>query len=132
MRDIFVIIENTKEFVINMPGAEMADKVIPTALHVPFDVNEFKLADLQEKTSKKVQAPGIEGCYAWMECKLHSIYEEEYNGFPYLLILGKVVHLEVDNNIYNPDDGSWDITKAKPLMMTESDHGMHFCTIKDI
>jgi flavin reductase (DIM6/NTAB) family NADH-FMN oxidoreductase RutF len=132
MRDTFVNIERTKEFVINMPGTDMADKVIPTAMHVPFDVNEFELADLKERPSKKVKAPGIEGCYAWMECKLHKMHEEMYEGFPYLLILGKVVHLEIEDKIYNPEDGSWNIEKAKPLMMTGSDHGMHFCTVKDI
>ncbi|MGI5992637.1 MAG: hypothetical protein ACOX79_09675 [Methanosarcina sp.] len=46
----------------------MLDKVISTALHVPSNVDEFELADLKEKPSKKVKAPGIEGCYAWMEC----------------------------------------------------------------
>lgn len=132
MRDTVVNIKDTGEFVINMPGVEMVDKVIPTASHVPFDVNEFELADLKERPSKKVKAPGIEGCYAWMECKLHNIYEDEYEGFPYLLILGKVVHLEVDDDIYNPEDGSWDIEKANPLMMVESDRGMHFCTVSDI
>ena len=49
--------------------------------------------------------------------------------FLILLILGKVVHLEVDDDIYNPEDGSWDIEKANPLMMVESDRGMHFCTV---
>lgn len=132
MRDTVVNIKDTGEFVINMPGVEMVDKVIPTASHVPFDVNEFELADLKERPSKKVKAPGIEGCYAWMECKLHNIYEDEYEGFPYLLILGKVVHLEVNDDIYNPEDGSWDIEKANPLMMVESDRGMHFCTVSDI
>lgn len=53
MRDTVVNIENTEEFVINMPGAEMVDKVIPTALHVPFEVNEFEMADLKEIPSKK-------------------------------------------------------------------------------
>ncbi|MCO5382839.1 MAG: flavin reductase family protein [Methanosarcina barkeri] len=132
MRDTFANIKNTKEFVINMPGADMVDKVMPTASHVPFNIDEFELAGLKERPSKKVKAPGIEGCYAWMECKLHNIHEEVYGGFPYLLIFGKVVHLEVEDNIYNKEKGSWDIEKAKPLMMTGSDHGMHFCTVKDI
>jgi len=132
MRDTFANIKNTEEFVLNMPGIDMVDKVIPTASHVPSNVNEFELADLKEKPSKKVKAPGIEGCYAWMECKLHSIYEDEYGGFPYLLILGKVVHLEVEDDIFNKEDGSWDVEKAKPLMMTGSDSGMHFCTVNNI
>jgi len=54
MRDTYVNIENTEEFVINMPGIDMVNKVIPTASHVPFDVNEFELAELKEKPSKKV------------------------------------------------------------------------------
>ena len=131
-RDTYVNIKNTEEFVLNMAGVNMADKVIPTALHVPFNVDEFELAGLEERPSKKVKAPGIEGCYAWMECKLHKIYEEVYEGLPYLLIVGKVVHLEVEDSIYNKEDGSWDVEKAKPLMMTGSDHGMQFSTVSDI
>ena len=130
-RDTLVNIKNTKEFVLNLPGTDMLDKVIPTALHVPSNVDEFELADLKEKPSKKVKAPGIEGCYAWMECELHDTYEEVYGGFPYALISGKVVHLEVEDNIYDKESGSWDIEKAKPLMMTGSDSGMHFCTVND-
>lgn len=132
MRDTLANIRSTEEFVINLPGTDMVDKVIPTASHVPSNVNEFELAGLKEKPSKKVKTPGIEGCYAWMECKLHNIYEDKYGGFPYLLILGKVVHFEVEDNIYNKEDGSWDVAKAKPLMMTGSDYGMHFCTVNNI
>jgi flavin reductase (DIM6/NTAB) family NADH-FMN oxidoreductase RutF len=130
-RDTFVNIKSTEDFVLNMPGADMVDKVIPTALHVPPNVDEFELAGVKEKPSKKVKAPGIDGCYAWMECKLHNIYEEVYEGFPYVLIFGKVVHLEVEDDVYN-EDGLLDINKTKPLMMIESDQGMHFCTVSDI
>lgn len=132
MRHTFANIKNTEEFVLNLPGVDMIDKVIPTALHVPFKVDEFELANLKERPSKVVKAPGIEGCYAWMECKLHSIHEEVYEGFRYLLILGKVVHLEINDEIYNKEDGSWDTEKAKPLMMIGSDKGMHFCTVNNI
>jgi flavin reductase (DIM6/NTAB) family NADH-FMN oxidoreductase RutF len=130
-RDTFVNIKSTGEFVLNMPGSDMADKVIPTAMHVPPDVDEFELAGLKEKPSKKVKAPGVNGCYAWMECKLHNIYEEVYEGFPYVLIFGKVVHLEVEDDVCN-EDGLLDLNKTKPLMMIESDHEMHFCTVSDI
>ncbi|WP_394339308.1 flavin reductase family protein [Methanosarcina sp. UBA5] len=79
-----------------------------------------------------MRTPGIEECYAWMECKLDHTLEEVYNGFPYALILGKVVYLEVEDSIYNKESGSWDLEKAKPLMMIGSDKGMHFCTVNDI
>ncbi len=131
-RDTLVNLKSTGEFVINMPGTDMADKVMPTALHVPPDIDEFELAGLKEKPSKKIKAPGVEGCYAWMECKLDHIIEEVYNGFPYVLILGKVVCLEVEDSVYDKESGSWDVEKAKPLMMTGSDEGMHFCTVNSI
>jgi flavin reductase (DIM6/NTAB) family NADH-FMN oxidoreductase RutF len=131
-RDTLVNLKNTGEFVINMPCADMVDKVIPTASHVPPDVDEFELAGLKEKHSINIKAPGIEGCYAWMECKLDHIIEEVSNGFPYALILGKVVYLEVEDSIYNKKSSSLDLDKAKPLMMTGSDEGMHFCTVNDI
>ena len=119
MRDTFDNIKSQGEFVVNLPGADMADKVIPTA-------------KFEEKPSHELETPSIKGCYAWMECKLHKIVEEKYQNFPYALVLGKVVHLEIRDDIYNLEDGSWDVEKAKPLMMTESDTGMQFCTVKDI
>ncbi|WP_243683953.1 hypothetical protein [Methanosarcina barkeri] len=67
-----------------------------------------------------------------MECKLDHIIDEVYNGFPYALIIGKVVYLEMKDSAYNKENGSWDVEKAKPLMMTGSDDGMHFCTVNDI
>lgn len=132
MRDTFDNMKSQGEFVVNLPGVDMMDKVIPTAKFVPPEVSEFELAELVEKPSKTIKTPGVDGCYAWMECKLHKIVAEEYDNFPYALVLAKVVHLEVRDDIYNAENGSWDVEKAKPLMMTESNEGMHFCTVKDM
>jgi flavin reductase (DIM6/NTAB) family NADH-FMN oxidoreductase RutF len=119
-RDTFDNIRDTGEFVINLPGKDLADKVIPTARPIPAHADEFEFAGLEERPSTKVKAPGIKGCYAWMECELSRLYEES----SYILIMGKVVHLEPDGHC-NP-------AKADPLMMLGSDSGMHFCTIEDL
>jgi flavin reductase (DIM6/NTAB) family NADH-FMN oxidoreductase RutF len=132
MRHTLDNIRSTGEFVLNMPGVDMVESVIPTAKFSSPETDEFELAGLEEKHSKTIKTPGINGCYAWMECQLYREFEDEYNGFPYTLIIGKVTYLEIEDNVYNPEDGSWDVEKAKPLMMTGSDRGMHFCTIKDI
>ena len=132
MRDTFDNMKAREEFVISLPGMDLAGSVMPTAKFVPPEVNEYELAGLEEKASQKIETPGVDGCYAWMECKLHNIIADEYDNFPYALVLAKVVHLEVRDDIYNKEDGSWDVEKAKPLMMTESNQGMHFCTIKDM
>jgi flavin reductase (DIM6/NTAB) family NADH-FMN oxidoreductase RutF len=126
-RDTLNNIRATKEFVINLPGANLADKVIPTARYSPPEADEFVLAGLEEKPSAIIKVPGIKGCYAWMECRLHKAYAEPQ----YVLIVGQVVHLEVADEVYLPD-GSLDLDQARPLMMAGSNRGMKYCTAIDL
>lgn len=126
-RDTLVNINETNEFVVNMVGTNFSDKIIPTARYSPPEADEFELAGLQEKPSESIRAPGIAGSYAWMECSLFKKYEET----DYVLIMGKVLRLEVLDDVLSPD-GELDIHKARPLMMSGSKKGMHFCTVTDI
>ena len=126
-RDTLRNIRETEEFVVNLAGAELADKVIPTARFSKPEEDEFVLAGLEEKPSVEIAAPGVAGCYAWMECRLHKLYEEE----SHVLILGRVVRLEADDRVTTPE-GALDIVAARPLMMTGDNRGMHFCTPIDL
>jgi flavin reductase (DIM6/NTAB) family NADH-FMN oxidoreductase RutF len=125
-RDTLVNIRETREFVVNLAGTGLSDKVIPTARFTPPEVDEFIDAGLEEKPSVIIGVPGVAGCYAWMECELFKEYEES----DYVLIMGKVLRLEVDEQ-YLTVDGTLDIRKANPLMMIGSRKGMHFCTAAD-
>lgn len=125
-RDTLDNIRETGEFVINLAGTGQIGAVIPTAKYSPPDADEFELAGLEEKPSVVVRPPGIRGCYAWMECTLKTIYEEPQ----YILLIGKVVHLEAADEIFNPD-GSWNVGTARPLMMIGSDRAMHYCSVTD-
>jgi flavin reductase (DIM6/NTAB) family NADH-FMN oxidoreductase RutF len=122
-RDTLNNIRTTGEFVINLPGTDLADKVIPTARFSPPEADEFELAGLKAKPSALIKVPGIKECYAWMECRLYKEYVEPQ----YVLIVGKVVHLEVADAVCLPD-GSLDLGKAQPLLMSGSNKGMRFCT----
>jgi len=126
-RDTLVNIRETGQFVLNLAGAAMQEKVIPTAKYSAPDVDEFVEAGLEEKPSQLVKPPGIAGCYAWMECELVKEFEEER----YALIMGKVLRLEVADDALKPD-GSLDIEKARPLLISGNKKGMHFCTLKDL
>jgi flavin reductase (DIM6/NTAB) family NADH-FMN oxidoreductase RutF len=126
-RDTLKNIRDTGEFVLNMAGANLADKVIPTAKNVPPEVDEFDLAGIEEKPSEVINAPGMRGCYAWMECKLEKLFEEE----KHVLILGRVVHLEIADEVLSPD-GAIDVSKAQPLIMTGLGKRMNFCTLHEI
>ena len=122
-RDTLTNIRATGQFVVNLAGVSMVDKVIPTAMRSSPEVDEFVFAGLDEKPSIAVRPPGIAGCYAWMECEL----DEELERKTFVLIVGKVLRLEVDDDVML-QDGSLDLKKARPLMMTGSKTGMHFST----
>lgn len=126
-RDTLTNIRETGEFVVNMVGETFADKVIPTARFTAPEEDEFILAGLSQKSSETISAPGIADSYAWMECELVKLYEEK----SYVLIMGAVKRLEVDDGVLTPE-GDLDIEKARPLMMTGSRKGMHFCTVRDL
>jgi len=126
-RDTLRNILETGEFVVNLAGAELAGKVIPTARYSDPEEDEFLLAGLEEKPSSMVKAPGIAGCYAWMECRLFRTYEEENH----VLLLGRVLRLEADDRVMT-GEGALDLTKARPLMMTGSRKGIHFCVPADL
>ncbi len=126
-RDTLSNIRETKQFVLNLAGAHMQDKVIPTARYRPPEVDEFEEAGLSEKPSQLVKPPGIAGCYAWMECELVKEFEEDR----YVLIVGKVLRLEVADDVLKPD-GSLNIEKAWPLLITGSRKGMHYATMQDL
>jgi flavin reductase (DIM6/NTAB) family NADH-FMN oxidoreductase RutF len=126
-RDTLANIGENREFVVNLPGIDLADKIMPTAKASSPEVDEFEIAGLKSKESNMILPPGISGCYAWMECK----WVREYREKEYVLVVGRVLRLEVNDDVLDPD-GKVDPEKAQPLMMLSGKKGMHFCTVRDI
>jgi flavin reductase (DIM6/NTAB) family NADH-FMN oxidoreductase RutF len=120
-RDTLENIRQTGEFVVNVPTAGMEDAVMITARNYPPEVDEFLEAGLKERPSTKVKPPGIEGCLAWAECVL----EEEIAREKYVLLVGRVVHLEADDRFFN-SQGEMDFERARPLGVMLGKEGMHF------
>ena len=121
-RDTLDNIRDTKEFVIKVPSADLVDEVTIRSRNYPSDVDEFAEANLKAKASQKVIAPSIEGCIAWMECTLDKEVTE--NG-KYSIIIGKVVHLEVDDR-YLAENWDMDFEKSRPLSVMLGETGMHY------
>jgi flavin reductase (DIM6/NTAB) family NADH-FMN oxidoreductase RutF len=126
-RDTLANIRATGQFVVNMAGADLADKVIVTAKNVPPEVDEFELAGLGAKPSETIEPPGVIGCYAWLECESVNLIEEE----KYVLIVGRVLRLEVDDRVLD-DKGDLDLSQARPLLMSGRKGGMNYCTAVDL
>ena len=120
-RDTLDNIRQTGEFVINVPRAGMEEAVMICARNYPPETDEFQEAGLLARRSSSVKPPGIEGCLAWAECRL----EEEIAREKYVLILGRVVHLEADDRFFSEVDGM-DYEKAMPLCSIGGPNGMQF------
>ena len=120
-RDTLENIRQTGEFVINVPPAGMEEAVMVCAKNFPPEVDELEKAGLQPRTSRKVRAPGIEGCLAWAEC----VVEEEIAREKFVLIIGKVVHLEADDRFFSEAEGM-DYERAMPLCSMGGPNGMQF------
>ncbi len=66
----FNLIKKSKECVINIPTADIADKVVKIGNSSGRDIDKFKEFALTPLPSKTVKAPLIEECFANFECKL--------------------------------------------------------------
>jgi len=126
-RDTLKNIRKTREFVVNVPPVGMVDKVIATAGPYPPKVDEFDVAGLVARPSRMVKPPGIEGCLAWVECRLVKQYVEKQ----YVLIIGRVVAFDMAEEFMDVDGGI-NPARAEPLMMLQNNLGMRFVTLKDI
>ncbi|MHB8119299.1 MAG: flavin reductase family protein [Methanothrix sp.] len=121
VRDTLENIRQTGEFVINVPPAGMEEAVMICAKNFPPEVDELEKAGLVPRKSVAVKPPGIEGCLAWAEC----VVEEEIAREKYVLIIGKVVHLEADDRFFSELEGM-DLERAKPLCIMSGGNGMLF------
>jgi flavin reductase (DIM6/NTAB) family NADH-FMN oxidoreductase RutF len=88
----------TKEFVVNIPNNDIAEKALITAKPFPRNVNEIEKAGLTAIPSKMVKPPSIKECIAHAECLL-----EEVKHFPTgeygNLFIGKVVYASVNREL---------------------------------
>jgi len=117
-RDTLDNIRETGEFVVNVPTVEMAEAVEICAKSFPPEVDEFEEAGLSPRPSTKVRPSGIAGCVAWMECEL----EEEILREKFSLIIGRVVHLEGNDDFFDEKSGM-DFERARPMSMIAGPDG---------
>lgn len=120
-RDTLDNIREMHEFVVNIPSSNMIEEVMICSRNYPPEVDEFIEAGLKPRTSNQIKTPGIEGCLAWAECTLtEEIIRENYS-----LIIGKVVHLEANNDFFN-EAGEMDFERAHPLSIMLGEQEMQF------
>ena len=115
------LIEETKEFVINIPTIEILKETLYCGRVSGRNVDKFKETSLTPAPAKKVKAPIIKECITHLEC----IVERQITAGDHTLFLGKVVAAYTNEGVF---DETFDVRKAKLVYHLGGDA---FATLRD-
>jgi flavin reductase (DIM6/NTAB) family NADH-FMN oxidoreductase RutF len=103
-------LQETGEFVVNLPGEEILEELWITSESFPEGVNELEKAGLTTTESVVVKAPGIGECVAQLECKV--VYDQACGD--HQLVVGEVVRVTARED--SLQDGLLDVENTKPVL----------------
>ncbi len=96
------LIEGSGEFVLSIPTKAIADKVLAVGSQSGREMDKFAAYAFGTSPASKVQAPLIDGCVAWLECR---VIPEEHNQKRYDLFIAEVLAAWADLDVFN--NGRW-------------------------
>lgn len=102
------LIEETGEFVVNVPTMEIAKETMFCGRISGRECDKFKDAPLTALPAKKVQAPIIKECVAHLECRLI----QKVTTGDHTLFVGEVLAAYVNEGMF---DEKFDVRKTKPI-----------------
>lgn len=96
------LIEGSGEFVLSIPTKAIADKVLAVGSQSGREMDKFAAYEIATSPATKVKAPLIDGCVAWLECR---VIPEEHNQKRYDLFIAEVLAAWADPAVFN--NGRW-------------------------
>jgi len=109
-KDTIRNIRETKEFVVNVVGEDIAEAMNVCSGEYPPEVDEFSLSTLTPVMSVVVKPPRVKESQINMECSLMQIIDFSEKPQGGSLVLGKIVRMHVDDAII---DASYKIDADK-------------------
>ncbi|MBO3802366.1 MAG: flavin reductase family protein [Candidatus Brockarchaeota archaeon] len=103
------LIEETGEFVVNVPPKALIKQIVLCGESSGRRVDKFELTGLTPIPARKVGAPLIKECVSHLECKV----VRRYRTGDHTLFLGKVVAASVDRGMLK---GTLDISRAETVL----------------
>ncbi|MGB9671856.1 MAG: flavin reductase family protein [Candidatus Norongarragalinales archaeon] len=107
-RHLHSLIEESKEFVVNIPTIEMLDETFFCGAVSGREHDKFKEASLTPLPARKVKAPIIKECIAHLECKL----QNQFTTGDHTIFVGEIVEAYADKGTF---DGVYNLEKAKMI-----------------
>lgn len=108
------LLEETGEFVVNVPPQELMEKVEFCGSVSGRNVDKFEKAGLTPSPAKKVKPPIIEECIGHIECRVVN----PISTGDHTLFIGEVLAAYADEELYT---NMWEVQKAKPLLHVGGD-----------
>ena len=105
------LLESAGTFVLQVPCAAQADLVQTVGNITGSETDKFATYGLQIFNGEHTEAPLLEGCVAWLECRL---LPEAHNQQTYDLFIGEVVAAWADTRVFS--DGHWHFESADPAL----------------
>ena len=102
------LIEETGEFVINVPTIEIVNETLYCGSVSGRSVDKFKKTGLTPAPAKVVKAPIIKECIAHLECKLH----QKIPAGDHTIFIGRIVAAYANEGIFKE---TFDIKKVKMI-----------------
>jgi flavin reductase (DIM6/NTAB) family NADH-FMN oxidoreductase RutF len=110
----YKLLEETKEFVVNIAGVDLAAQVLYCGRKSGKDVDKFKATGLTIGKAKKVSAPVVSECAAHIECRVAEIIPKG----DHALVIGEVLAAYVRKDAFR---GVYDLKRFKPLLYLGND-----------
>ncbi len=112
------LINQSKEFVINLPTWKIAEAVDTVGVKSGKDIDKFSLTGLTPEPSSKIKTPQIAECPVSMECRVLEIHPFGTHD----MFLAEVIAVNVDDKYIN-ENGALDLEKAGLLAYA---HGFYY------
>jgi flavin reductase (DIM6/NTAB) family NADH-FMN oxidoreductase RutF len=126
------LLEGSGTFVINVPTLSQIDIVETVGSTPGLDISQeqgldkFKAYGLETFAGSHVDAPLLEGCAGWLECRL---IPEPHNQSQHDLFIGEVVAAWADERVFS--EGHWHFEGHDELRTLHHVAGGHFLVIGD-
>ena len=112
-KDTLRNVEATREFVVNLVDDALAEAMNVTSGDYPPEVDEFARAGLAAAPSVKVKAPRVAAAPINMECHLQQVIP--IGNRPSHLVIGRIVHLHLRDDVYDAASGRIDMHRLRPV-----------------
>ena len=120
-RHSYKLIEETREFVVNVPTMEVVEETLFCGRRSGKNYDKFKETGLTPLPARNVKAPIIKECVAHLECKL----KQKFTTGDHVIFVGEVMEAYAGEDSFKEE---FDIAKAKLIFHLG---GNKFATLSD-